>query len=116
MQHVGHVIEFGLAIVVRCEVPVVNQPKLVGSGIDIYTLYQAETGNQAVGVAAILAADEFDTLTVMRAEHGVDKKYVTPGAEYDLRAHLLPELIRRKARGFEKTLHIVMQEASQMVD
>jgi len=114
-QHLSHVVELGLAVGFGGEEAVVNQPKLVGFGVDVHARHQADAGNHAVGVAAVLAAREFDAPAVVLVKHRVVKEHVAPRTQHDLRAHLLPELARREMTGFEKVTHVVVRQAVQVV-
>ena len=64
----GHVVELGLAAHVGGEEAVVDEPELVGVGVDVHAGDQADAGKHAVGVAAVLATDQFDAPTVVLVE------------------------------------------------
>ena len=51
----------------------------------------------------------------MLVDHRVVKQNVAPGAEHDLRPHLLPGLARREMIDFEKVTHFVVHQALQVV-
>ena len=94
---------------------VVNQPELVGVGIDVHARDQADAGNHAVGVAAVLAPHESDAPAVVLVEHGIIEQNVALRTQYHLNAHLLPELARGEMTGFEKVAHVIVRQALQVV-
>ena len=98
-KYAGHVLELDLAVHIGSEETVVNQSKLIGVGVDVHTIDQADAGNHAVGVAAILAADQFNAPTVVLVEHRIVEQDVVTGAERHLWPHLLPELAWREMAG-----------------
>ena len=55
-EHIGHVLELGLTVHVGGEEAVVDKPELVDFRVDVHAGDQADAGNHAVGVAAVLAA------------------------------------------------------------
>ena len=114
-QHIGYVVELGLAIPVGGEEAVIKQPELVGFGVDVHASDQADASNHAVGVAAVLVADQFDASAVVLVEHRVVEQDVAPGGEYDLRAHLLLALAGREMTGSEKIAYVIVREPVQMV-
>ena len=83
---------------------------MVRLGIDAHAGDQADAGNHAVGVAAVLPAHQLDASAVVLVEHRVVEQDIAPRAEYDLRPHLLPELAGRETLGFEKVAHVIMRE------
>ena len=115
IEHVGHVVELGLAVGVGGEEAVVDEPELVGFGVDVHAVDQADAGNHAVGVARILATHQLDAPAVVLVEHRVVKQDVAPPTQHHLRAHLLPELTRRELAGLEEVPHVVVREALQVV-
>ncbi len=114
-QHVGHVVELSLAVGVGGEEAVVDEPELVRVGVDVHADDQADAGNHAVGVAAVLAADQFDAPAVLLVEHRVVEQHVAPRAQHDLGTHLLPELAWGEMPVFEKVTHVVVRQALQVV-
>nr|GFC36529.1 hypothetical protein [Tanacetum cinerariifolium] len=92
------------------EEAVVEQPELLGFGIDIHAVDQANALDDGMGVARILAAYQLNTLAVALVKHRVVKQHVAARAAYKLAPHLLPELTRGKAAGLEKILHIIVLE------
>ena len=101
-EHVGYVVELGFAVGFGGEEAVVKQPELVRVGIDVHAGHQADAGNHAVGVAAVLTADQVDAPAVVLVEHRVVEQDVAPRTQYHLWAHLLPELAPSPGPEFDK--------------
>ena len=47
-QHIGYVLELGLAVHIGGEEAVVNPPELVGFGVDVHAIDQADAGSRAL--------------------------------------------------------------------
>ena len=96
-QQVGHVFGFGLTVRVGGEEAVINQPELVGFGVDVH------------------AIDQADASVVVLVEHRIVEQDVAPRAEHNLRAHLLLELAWREMAGLKKVAYVVVGEPVQVV-
>ena len=82
----------------RCGEAAVDELELVGFGVDVHEIDQVDAGNHAVGVAAVLAVHQFNTLAVvLRASCRQTRRSPAP------------------ALGFAKLAHVVVREAPQVV-
>ena len=72
-EHVLDVVEFGFAIPVRVIEPIIQQPELVGVGIDIDTSDHANAFDRGFGIAAPLSADQFNRKGVVLIEDRIIK-------------------------------------------
>jgi len=71
VEHVPHVVELGLAVRVGVVGAPVDDPVLAGVEVDIQAVDDADALDNAVFVAAILAADEFYVERVALVQHRV---------------------------------------------
>jgi len=110
-QQVEDVVEFSFAIVVGGKEAIVEQPKLVGFGIDVYSGNQPDAFNQAVSVATVLAANQFDAVAVALIEHRVIEEHIAAHTRYQLGPYLLPELTWGKVAGFEEVPHVIVPQS-----
>lgn len=110
-QHVLNMVQLGLAVLLRGKDPIVDGPILAGLGIDVDAIHQADTLDQAVGVATVLPPYQFDMVRVILVEDGVVKHDAAPGANDDFALGMLPDLIRGQLVALQVALDRVVAES-----
>jgi len=90
-QHVPHVLQFALAIAVWIVDPVVDDPKLLGRGVDIDTGDYANPLDQTMGVATVLATNQFNPLREILVDDRVIEDQITLVDLHHLPLHVLPD-------------------------
>ena len=90
-EHLADVVQLAFAVAVGVVDAIVNQPELVGLGLDIHTSHDPDAFDDGFGVAAILGAHQFDGKRGVFVEHGIVKHHKAREGGNDLRPHVLPD-------------------------
>ena len=70
-------VEFGLAVAVRVEDAIINDPVLVGCGVVVNQIDDADAFDDTVSIAAVVASDTRDLKGVRLIEHGSIEEQIT---------------------------------------
>ncbi len=105
----------GLAVPVGIVEPVIEQPELLGLGIDVDAGYHANALDNRLGVAAPLAAHEFNPMGILFVQHSVVKEQVTPHRGLNLPAHVVPNQPRGHFLTTQITIDGIVAEGLAMV-
>ncbi len=115
LQHLPNMVKFSLAVAIGVIDTVVNEPELVGLRVDVDTGDDADTTNDAAGIAAILAAHQLDGVRVILIEHRVIEDDVALLGRRQLRADIVPDETRCDALAAQVTVDGIMAQPLAMV-
>ena len=98
VEHFPHVVEcaFCRPSLRGRKQSVINQPKLIGAGIDINTGDNPDAFDDGVSIARILPPHRFDRMRIIFVSHRVVKQQITVFRENNRILDLLPNRTRFK--------------------
>lgn len=109
-QHVLDMIELGFAVPVGIIQPVVDQPEIIGFGIDTETAHDTDTADQALRITAILATDQLDPVRKILVQYRIIEDQITSRGRYHLIADIVPHQARCHPFAAQKAVDRIVAE------
>ena len=109
-QHVPDMIELGLTISLGGEHTIVDGPVLAGPGIDVKAIDNTDTADQAMDIAAVLSAHQFDLVRMVLVEDRVIENNAGVSAKLELRLNIFPNHARSQFVASDISIQRIMAE------
>ena len=114
-QHVPDMIELGLAIGLGGEHTIIDGPVLTGPGIDVQTIDNTDTSDQAVDIAAVLSTHQFDLVRMVLVEDRVIENNAGVSAKLELRLNIFPNHARSQFIASNVSIQRIMAEMIMVI-
>jgi hypothetical protein len=114
-QHLAHMIELGLAVLLGREQSVVDGPILTGIGVDVQAVHQTNTFDEAVSVATVLPTYKLDMVRMVLVQDRVVKHDAAVRRGDDISLGMLPDVICRQLIALQIALHRVVADALHVI-
>ena len=110
VEHVPHMVEFGLAVPVGIIDPPIDYPVFAGIQVDIHAIDDTDAFHDGMLVAAILAAHQFYLERMALVQDSIVEYKAGVPAAADKVSDGLPDGIRRHVVLHEITVYCIMRE------
>ena len=114
-QHLLHMIELGLAIALRVEDAVIDDPILSRIGIDVQAVDHANALDQAMLVAAVLQANQLDGVGMLLVQDGVIEHQAAAWRLDNIALHMFPEDAPCELVAAQQTIDCIVAQTLGMI-